>query len=159
MSDAPLEQKGRRGYTMHGDHARDRRLRARGLAAIDGRTAEGREALAWRDAVLKSKGGAVCPLAVKVEIKLACFDLFRLLHLQSYFVRDANERGTIVNRRRRELPRIHEQYAEIDHRFSRRVEALELSKTAPMDLATRLAQASQAREKDGSRSTDESQGR
>jgi len=128
---APTEQKGRREYQKHGDHTRDRRRRARGLAGIDARTSEGREkALAWREAALRAKGGASCAFAVKVEIRLATFDLFRLLHLQSYLVADANQRGTIVNRRRRELSRIHEQYDTIDARFSRRVEALELSKAA-----------------------------
>jgi len=59
MSDAPLEPKSRRDYQKHGDHTRSGRLRARGLAGIDGRTAEGREALAWRDNPLRAKGGAV----------------------------------------------------------------------------------------------------
>jgi len=59
MSDAPLEPKSRREYQKHGDHTRSGRLRARGLAGIDGRTAEGREALAWRDNPLRAKGGAV----------------------------------------------------------------------------------------------------
>lgn len=139
MSNALLEQKSRRSYEKHGDHTRSGRLRARGLAAIDGRTAEGREALAWRDNALKAKGGASCSFAIKTEIRLATFDLFRLLHLQSFLIADCNHRLTLVNRRKRELPRIHEQYAEIDHRFARRVEALELDKAAPVDLASRLA--------------------
>ncbi len=145
MSDALPPPKSRREYQKHGTHTRDKRLRSRGLSGIDGRTSEGREALSWRDAVLKLKGGAACSFAVKTEIKLACFDLFRLLHLQSYMIADCNHRLTLVNRRKRELPRIHEQYAEIDHRFSRRVEGLDLGKVPPMDLASRLAQATAER--------------
>jgi hypothetical protein len=134
---ASSQHKKPREYRKHGIHTRDWRLRARGLAGIDGRTAEGREALAWRDHALKAKGGVSCPHHVKVEIRAATFDLWRLLHVQTYIIADANQRGTIVNRRRRELPRIHEQYAEIDHRFMRRCEALDLDKGG-MDLARRL---------------------
>ena len=96
-------------------------------------------ALSWRANALRAKGGSNCPYAVKVEINQACFDYFRLLHLQSFLVADCNHRLTLVNRRRRELPTIHSQYDTIDARFSRRVEALELDKAAPIDLATRLA--------------------
>jgi hypothetical protein len=42
-----------------------------------------------------------------------------------------------VNRRRRELSRIHEQYDSIDGRFIRRCESLALDKAA-LDLAQRL---------------------
>jgi hypothetical protein len=59
----------------------------------------------------------------KVEIRLAAFDLWRLLHLQTFLVADANQRRTVVNRRRRELRRIHERYDAVDARFLRRVEA------------------------------------
>jgi hypothetical protein len=117
MTSAPRAQKAPRDYQKHGDNHRQRRLKARGLAAIDARSVEGREALAWYDAALTSKGGAVCPFAVKIEIRLACFDLYRLLHLQSFLISDANRRGTMVNRRECELSRIHEQYDAIDARF------------------------------------------
>jgi hypothetical protein len=73
-----------------------------------------------------------------------------LLHLQSFLIADANRRGTIVNKRRRELPKINEQYNEIDLRFIRRCEALDLDRTAPMDLARRLqALQQQARQQEG----------
>lgn len=143
---AQPEQKRLRSYQKHSAHARNARIKARGLAAIDGRTAEGREALAWRDAAVKSKGGAACPYAIKVEIRLATFDLWRLLCLQTFLISDSNQRGTPVNRRRRELPRIHEQYDAIDSRFMRRVEALDLGKgNNGLDLARRLAAAAQER--------------
>jgi putative ABC transport system substrate-binding protein len=90
------------------------------------------------DAVIKVKGAA-CPYTVKVEIRLACFDLWRLLCLQTWMITDANMRGTPINRRRRELPAVHAQYDQIDARFMRRVEALELGKAPVMDLARRLA--------------------
>jgi len=103
------EQKAPRQYQKHGESHRERRLRARGLAALDARTAEGTEALAWHDAAIRSKGGAVCPFAIKTEIRLATFDLWRMLCLQSYLIGDANHREKIINRRRRELSRVHEQ--------------------------------------------------
>jgi hypothetical protein len=146
---AELEQKASRHYVKHGDSRRQRRLRSRGLAALDARTAEGREALAWRDAALRAKGSASCPFAIKTEIKLATFDLWRLLCLQTFLIADSNHRGTIVNRRKRELSRIHEQYTEIDARFIRRVEALQLDKAPVMDLARRLQQAQRSQETAG----------
>ena len=138
MTSAASAQKAPRAYEKHGDSHRQRRLRARGLAAIDRRSAEGREAFAWYDAAIKVKGAA-CPYTVKVEIRLACFDLWRLLCLQTWMITDANMRGTPINRRRRELPAVHAQYDQIDARFMRRVEALELGKAPVMDLARRLA--------------------
>jgi len=63
----------------------------------------------------------------KVEIRLAAFDLWRLLHLQTFLVADASptpiSAEPVVNRRRRELRRIHERYDAVDARFLRRVEA------------------------------------
>lgn len=138
MSGTPTEQKRPRAYRWHGDRLRKRRISQRGLNAIDGRSVEGREALAWRDAVLKAKGGHACPYAIKVAIALATFDLWRLLCLQAWLIADANARGTIINRRKRELPNVHAQYDQIDARLMRRIETLDLSKVQPMDLATRL---------------------
>ena len=91
----------------------------------------------------EAKGGAACPFAVRTEIRLATFDLWRLLCLQSFLITDANQRGTILNRRRRELSRVHEQHDDIDARFMRRVEALDLGKAPVLDLARRLAQRAQ----------------
>jgi hypothetical protein len=141
---AQPQQKAPRQYRMHGRHVRDSAIKRRGLAAIDRRSVQGREALAWRDHAIKAKGGAVCPFAIKVEINAATFDLWRLLHLQTFLIADANDRGTIVNRRKRELSRIHDQYDAIDARFMRRCEALNLGKQPVMDLATRLRLAQQA---------------
>ena len=120
-----------------------RRLRARGLAALDARSVEDRIALNWHDALLASKGGAACPYVFKIEIRFVTFDLWRLLCLETFMIADAHRRETIVNRRKRELSRIHEQYDAIDARFLRRVEALELGKTPVLDLARRLAQRAQ----------------
>ena len=80
----------------HGLHALDARLRGRNLGAIDKRTSEGREALAYAEDALKRKGDATCPPYLKAEIKLATFDFFRLLHLQTFLVSDINQRGTPV---------------------------------------------------------------
>jgi len=85
----------------------------------------------------------------KVEIRLAAFDLWRLLHLQTFLVANANPRRAVVNRRRRELPRIHEQYDAVDARCLRHVEALDLEKQPVMDLTRRLAQARVTQETGG----------
>lgn len=146
---APSAQKRPRSYQNHGIHTRDRRLRERGRAAIDGRTAEGREAMAWRAAALKAKGGASCPAWIKTEIRLACFDLWRIFCLQTWLISDTGARGTVINKRHRVLPKISEQYDALDAKFMRRLEALELGRGGTgMDLAQRLAQARAS--KDGS---------
>ena len=147
MTDTPTEQKRPQAYVKHGDRMRQNRLRTRGLAAIDGRSYEGKIALNWQASAIKVKGGSACPHWLKVEIRLACFDLWRLLHLQSYVIADANQRGTIINRRRRELSKVHDQLSEIDARFMRRVEALQLDKRtggSVPDLAQLLAQRQEA---------------
>jgi hypothetical protein len=94
-----------------------------------------------RDDIVKLKGGPACPYHIRVEINLACFDLWRLLHLQTCLIADSNQRGTPVNRRFKELGNIHMQYDQIDARFMRRVESLELEKGQQLDLARRLTQA------------------
>jgi hypothetical protein len=144
VTDASLKQKSRGPYQLHGIHARDRALRRHGLDAIDTRSAEGRDAMAWHNAVLETKGGKACPHTVRVEIRLATFDLLQILYVQSWIIIDANRRGTVVNRRRRELSRIHEQLDTINARFMRRCEALNLAKAQPMDLARRLQLAQKA---------------
>src|SRR5262245_53823924 len=121
----------------HGQTALDRRLRAVGWRTIDGRTAEGKEALAFRDEAIKAKGGDACPFHVRLEIKLATFDLFRLLHLQAYLIADTNRRGTPVNRRRRVLSPLHQQYSVIEQRFNSRFEKLNL-KAPKLDLARQI---------------------
>jgi len=72
-----------------------------------------------------------------------------IVHLQTFLVADASPRRTVVNRPRRDLPRIHEQYDAVDARFLRRVEALNLDKQPVMDLARRLAQARVTQETGG----------
>ena len=66
-----------------------------------------------------------CIRSCEVERVLARFNLYRLLCTMNWIIADANERGSIINRRRRELPRIHEQYDLIEGRFLRCVEALQ----------------------------------
>jgi hypothetical protein len=145
MSETPTEQKRPPIIIKHGDHYRQRRIRQRGMRALDARTQEARDALAWRAAATKAKGGAACPHWLKIEIRLACFDLWRLLCLQTYLISDANERQALINKRYRVLPSIHQQYNEIESRFARRVEALQLDKRTAggLDLATMLQQRAQ----------------
>jgi len=133
-------QKGNLNAVTHGLRALDRRLRQRSWREIDSRTAEGKQALAFRDDALARKGGDSCPYYIKVEIKLATFDYFRLLHVQAYLNSDAQRRGTPVNRRRHVLGRLHEQYTAIEARFTSRLDRLNLDSSAPgLDLARRLA--------------------
>jgi hypothetical protein len=106
--------------------------RARGVAAISAKTVEGRAALKWRNSALKAKGGANCPDHLHQEINDATFDLYRKLLLQSFIIDDANRRGTIVNRRKRELGNVHAQYDQIDARYMKRRELLKLDKTKTM---------------------------
>jgi hypothetical protein len=95
--------------------------------------------LDWQASVLKAKG-ASCPFHVRVEITLATFDLWRLLCLQAFIVADANERGAIINKRYRTLPGTHQQYNDIEARFFRRVELLQLDKASAgsLDLVSML---------------------
>lgn len=130
-----------REYHKSGIHRKGLR-RARGLAAVNRKTVEGKIALSWRDAALRAKGGANYPTFIKQEIAQATFDLYRLALLQTFIIADANNRGTIVNRRKRELSRIHEQYDQIDARFMRRCELLKLDQARPaMSARERLAEA------------------
>jgi hypothetical protein len=86
---------------------------------------------------VERKGGAGCPLHTRLEIDQAAFELWLLLALGETIARDANRRGTPLNRRRNVLPKIHEQYNAVAMRFARRCEGLELEKGG-LDLA-RLA--------------------
>jgi hypothetical protein len=132
-------QKGNLNGMVHGLRALDRRLRQRSWREIDSRTAEGRQALAFRDDALARKGGDACPYYIKAEIKLATFDYFRLLHVQAYLNSDAQRRGTPVNRRRHVLGRLHEQYTAIETRFTSRLDRLNLDASAQgLDLAKRI---------------------
>jgi hypothetical protein len=100
-----------RQYQKHRDSHPEKRLRTRGLAAIDIRSAEGREALSCMMRRLRRKAGAACPFAMKVGIRLAAFDLWRLLYLQTSLIADANR--MIVNRGKRELSAIVDDTANI----------------------------------------------
>lgn len=74
---------------------------------------------------------------IRQEIELAAVDLWLMLELAVFIVEDARKRGSVVNLRRRELPKVHEQYNTVSVRFERRREALELEKGG-LDLARRL---------------------
>lgn len=88
---------------------------------------------------MAQKGNGSAPLHTRQEIELATLDLWLLLELGSAIVEDARKRGAVLNQRRKELPRVHDQYNQVSIRFSKRCEALELDRgPGELDLARRL---------------------
>ena len=110
MSNAAVGQNGARGYQKHGDSYRQRLLKERGTDAIDGRTACGKKAKAWRRYALEKKGGKACPIDIREKIESGAFYLWRALELRAYIIADARKRGTPLNRRFGKLPVVNEQY-------------------------------------------------
>ena len=110
---APTTQKSRRQYQKHGHFKRVKALRYRGVKAINGRTRAGREAKRWGAWAMGQKGNGSAPLHTRQEIELATLDLWLLLELGSAIVEDARKRGAVLNQRRKELPRVHEQYNQV----------------------------------------------
>ncbi|MBI3065680.1 MAG: hypothetical protein HYY82_12200 [Deltaproteobacteria bacterium] len=136
---AASTQKARRQYRTHGHFQRVKALRYRGVKAINGRTRAGREAKRWGTWAMAQKGNGSAPLHTRQEIELATLDLWLLLELGSAIVEDARKRGAVLNQRRKELPRVHDQYNQVSIRFSKRCEALELDRgPGELDLARRL---------------------
>ena len=110
MNPAVPKQKRRREYQKHGDSYRQRILKERGIDAIDGRTAAGKKAKAWRAYALEKKGDRKCPIDTREKIEAGAFNLWRALCLRSFIVADARKRGTPINKRHAKLPMINEQY-------------------------------------------------
>jgi hypothetical protein len=137
MKGAALAQKPSRDYLKHGHYRRVKVLSYSGLHAINGRTSAGRAAKTWRLWALAQKGGSTCRLDIRQQIELATMDLWILLELAVFIVADARKRGSIINVRRRELPKVHDQYNTVSMRFEKRRDALELDKGG-IDLARRL---------------------
>jgi hypothetical protein len=149
MTEAQTQQKATRSYQKHGHFKRVRALKRRGFDAVNGRTYAGREAKRWRAWATQQKGNGSMQPHTRHEINLAMFDLWLLLELGEAIARDATERGAVLNKRRKELPRIHDQYNQVSIRFSKRCEALALDKGNGLDLARRLMQERAAREQNG----------
>jgi hypothetical protein len=125
--------KGNTNRVTHGHYIRSRRR----YGDVDGRTRTGKKAQAWRRWAIAQKGNGSCPYHVRQEIDLCAFDLWLLLELGAAIAEDAHRRGTVLNRRRKKLPDVHNQYNMVSMRFSGRVAALALEK-GPLDLARRL---------------------
>jgi hypothetical protein len=77
-------------------------------------------------------------LDVRQEIELAAVDLWLTLELADAIIKDARERGSVLNRRRKELPKVHDQFNTVSMRFEKRREGLQLDKSG-LDLARRLS--------------------
>jgi hypothetical protein len=114
-----------------------KRLYSHGFEAIDKRTYAGREARAWRALALQQKGGASCPFHIRHEIELCAYDVWLLYELGEEIARDAKKRRTVINKRYKTLPKLHDQFDKVSARFERRREALQLDKGG-LDLARRL---------------------
>ena len=124
----------------HGHYSRLKALKSNGFNAIDARTWAGKKAKDWKAYVLATKSEN-CGLHVKQEIELAALDVWILLSLVDVIVEDARQRGALINKRAKTLPKIHREYETISQRFARRCEALQLDKGAGgLDLARRLMQ-------------------
>ncbi len=136
MSTAATGQNGRREYCRSDHYKRVRAFKRRGFEAINGQTYAGREAKKWRAEMIANKGGDTCPRYLCREIDLAMFDLWLLLELGEVIAQDAKRRGTVINQRRKQLPKVHEQYQSVSARFEKRCEAINAAK--PLDLARRL---------------------
>lgn len=85
----------------------------------------------------KGSNGSRSP-HLKNEIEFATVDLWLLLELGAWIVEDARQRGSVLNRRRKTLPSVHQQYETIANRFSRRCQALKLEDNGQLDLARRM---------------------
>jgi hypothetical protein len=135
MSDAAASQNGRRGYQKHGDSYRQRLLKERGVAAIDGRSRSGKQAKDWRRYALQRKGGKTCPIDVREKIEAGCFYLWRARASRLYRRRCPDARHS-VNKRERTLPAINAQYDTAMEQWQRINDKLQLDRG--LDLARRL---------------------
>jgi hypothetical protein len=127
-------QPGNSNGVKHGHYGRV----GRGYNSINGQTHAGKEAKRWRRWALEQKGNGKVPYHIRQEINLSMFDLWLLIELGGSIAEDARQRGTALNRRRKTLPAIHQQYETIANRFSRRCQVLKLDDNGQLDLARRL---------------------
>jgi hypothetical protein len=123
---APSQEKPRREYQKTDYYKRVRKTKHNGFRAINGRTYAGREAKAWAAWAIAQKGGSGCRLDIRQQIELAAVDKWLMLELEAKIIKDARERGSILNLRRKQLPKIHDQFNTVSMRFEKRREALEL---------------------------------
>ena len=71
MSTAPTTQKAPRSYQKHGLNKRKRAIKKRGIDGIDARTAEGKDALKFRDRAISDLGGDQIPTLKKSIVEVA----------------------------------------------------------------------------------------
>jgi hypothetical protein len=89
----------RRPYSRHGLNALKARVKVRGLAAIDQRTAEARALLDWREELLADLGGAAAVTAAQLAlVDLAARTRLYVDHLDAYLL---DQPCGLVNKRRR----------------------------------------------------------
>lgn len=74
----------------------------------------------WRATAIRLKGGASCPFHLKLEINSAAFDLWLMLQLAEEIAQNAKRRGSVLNRRYKTLPKLHDQFDKVSARFERR---------------------------------------
>jgi|GEM_PF-6600581 len=135
---AETERKPRREYRKTGDSRRKRELLTQGIDAIDGRTPEGKRAKRWMTFAREKKGGKECREDIEELIEEGTFDLWRALHVRNYIIADARKRGTPMNRRRGDLPKVNDKHDELMDRWQRINDDLQLDKG--LDIARQLMQ-------------------
>lgn len=101
---------GSANHKTHGDYQRQRQIRERRRKAINGTTRNGKAAQKWRRWALDKKGGKSCSPDIKQKIESGTFYLWRALELRDYIIADYRERETLLNKRTRTLPKVHDQY-------------------------------------------------
>ena len=90
-----------RPSSRHGLNAVKARVKVRGLAAIDQRTAEARSLLDWRQDLLADLGGAgAVTAAQRALVDLAARTRLYVDHLDAYLL---EQTGGLVNKRRRSV--------------------------------------------------------
>jgi hypothetical protein len=136
MSNAQPKQKPSRQYQKHGDTTRARLEREHRLKAINGSTAAGRDAKAWRAYALSKKGGKQCPVDLKQKIEAGTFALWRALELRAFIVADQRRRGSLLNLRYRTLPSVNEHYDTALSQWQKINDELQLN--TELDLARRF---------------------
>ncbi len=95
---------GNRYALRHGGYSRKRRIKKRGIKAIDGRTREGSAVLRWRSDYIDELGGWDNLFTDdKTRINRATITLWELLHIDEYEVEYVEKHGTLVNRRKKTL--------------------------------------------------------
>lgn len=129
-----------RPYSRHGLNALKRRVKVRGLEAIDKRTATAKAVLAWRKALVTDLGGEESLSAQqRTVIELAVRTQLYVFHLDAWL---SEQRSLVDHKRKAILPVLRER-TQLADALSRYLQALGLERKAKdvPDLRSLLADA------------------